>query len=247
MEKAKADAEYIKDLEKRNAILEGKNVWVGVRHYTDNMLATIQPFGAPENGTQDIKFKGYGAFAAIPADKWESMVRAALHEDPEGSDIRRGFFARDDESGRGSGKNFIEDSYGEEIFTNAILDKEIQQLYSGSDEKFQKRLGVIDEQFVLRRFLRIGKKQKDNPLQKMEMVRSRMKEVQSMEMKLDHIQSLDPHALLALADKWKFPMRDIYFDPTDRSPNTASQIVNLRERLKGYLNDIIARTTYDEE
>ena len=234
---AEAKVQRIQELESQLAKAEGKRLYVGVRHLTDNEIAYIRPFGAPSDGSRDIVFKGYGDLQLVPWDKWAHMVKSRH------SDIVDGFFVRDDDAVTGE-PSITKESFGENEFPNAILDIEIRELLL--DERnhvLEKRINTIDNFYVLGRFLRIANdltgnngKLASKMVQCKDIVRKRAKDMAHKKFFPDNFKTTDCGGLLKIASNFNIQLpRGMNIDLDDTPEELALYEVRLRRHLERQL------------
>lgn len=225
----KAQAELIRDLQEKLAKEQGKRQFVAVQNMTDNPIAYIRPFGAPENGSQDIKFTGYGDLQLVPSDKWEDMVRK---REP---DLVDGYMVRNTDVGE-ENPSILKTSLGED-FPNAILDDEIKKvLQAETIRSLNNRIKSIDNMFVLGRFLRAAKKLKGVGADRVEAVRKRAQDIAKKMCFPNDFEKLDVHGLMRLASKHNFVPQNLTFELEDSERELAVIKPELREQLRTYLS-----------
>lgn len=216
-------------LSRENAELKGQQMYVGIRHLTNNPIAAIRPFGAKDDGTEDVVFKGYGDGQAVPADKWQKMV-----EDKD-SDVMNGFFVRDDSIVADLSTTKKIQSFGEDKIPNAILDSGIEKLFAGTDAAFKKRLSGITEFFVLSRFDRIGKEQED-AYSKIELISKHREKMIHDYFFPEGFEKMDCKALMLVASKHNITFQKQEYVDLDVPPDELeSQTERVRSKMRRVL------------
>lgn len=211
--------------------LRGRESWVAIRHLTDNERAIIRPFGGNPDGSDDIVFSGYGNVQRVPVDKWRDMIEKKVN------DISEGTFVRDKSIPSSRLFSITNESFGEEDFPNAILDSEIEELFKGNDAAMKKKLGQINQFFILERFDRISKTFK-GVASKNELVRGRYLELVKMDIWPDDFEGADCQRLLKIASKWNFVPKNLTIDLDGTRDDMAAQETQLRGQLRRFLEGL---------